>query len=88
MRKYKALLKPYLRDILNILRYENSMTQKEMAHFFYISTRSYCDLERGKYSLSAVSLIILLAYLPNDVMVQVVRGFFNLILDERDKADD
>ena len=61
---------------------------KEMAHFFYISTRSYCDLEGGKYSLSAVSLIILLAYLPNDVMVQVVREFFNLILDEQDKEDD
>ena len=50
-----------------------------------MSTRSYCDLERGKSGFSAVSLIILLADLPDDVMVWLVRGFFSLLLDALDE---
>ena len=85
MRKFRKLLKPYLQNVLNLTRHENSITQEDMADFFYMSTRSYCDLERGKSGFSAVSLIILLAYLPNDVMVRVVRGFFDLLLEAREK---
>lgn len=84
MRKFRKLLKPYLQNVLNLTRHENNITQEDMADFFYMSTRSYCDLERGKSGFSAVSLIILLAFLPNDVMVQVVRGFFDLFLEARE----
>lgn len=85
MRKFRKLLKPYLQNVLNLARHENNITQEDMADFFYMSTRSYCDLERGKSGFSAVSLIILLAYLPDDVMVRVVRGFFDLLLEAREK---
>nr|WP_290461544.1 hypothetical protein [Acutalibacter muris] len=85
MRKFSALLRPYLQNVLNLTRHENNVTQENMAEIFYMSTRSYCDLERGKSGFSAVSLIILLADLPDDVMVWVVRGFFSLLLDALDE---
>ena len=85
MRKYRTLLKPYLRNILNHVRDENGVTQEEMSHRLYMSTRSYCDLESGKSGFSAATLIFLLSCLPDDVIVQVVRGFFELVLKEREK---
>lgn len=85
MRKFKSLLKPYLRKILYDSRKEAKISQEQMAAFLRLSPRSYGDLERGKSGFSAVTLIFFLAMLPNDMMVRTVRGFFLLMLDSEEK---
>ncbi len=85
MRKFKSLLKPYLRKILYDSRKEAKISQEQMVAFLRLSPRSYGDLERGKSGFSAVTLIFFLAMLPNDMMVRTVRGFFLLMLDSEEK---
>ena len=48
MRKFKSLLKPYLRKILHDSRKAVGISQEQMAALLRISPRSYGDLERGK----------------------------------------
>lgn len=85
MRKFRSLLRPYLRKILHDSRKEVKISQEQMAALLRLSPRSYGDLERGKTGFSAVTLIFFLAMLPNDVMVRTVRGFFLLMLDSEEK---
>ncbi|RKJ41746.1 XRE family transcriptional regulator [Acutalibacter sp. 1XD8-33] len=85
MRKFQNLLKSYLRNVLTISRQEKNLTQERVAALLHMSTRSYCDLERGKSGFSAVTLILFLAMLSHDKILETIRGFSSLTANSEKK---
>ena len=79
MRKFQQELKVYLRGILLTTRQNLGLTQEKMAEKLRMSTRSYCDLERGKTGFSAVSLVFLLASVPPDTVIHILQSFLESI---------
>lgn len=75
MFQYKLLLRFLFRAELREYRKRNGKTQEEMAEELHISPRSYSDLERGKYAVSAATMMFFLAMLPAERMVEVVQAF-------------
>ena len=51
---------------------EKKMTQEDMAAFLHITPRSYGELERGKSSFSAATLIIFLTRLSDDEIIEII----------------
>lgn len=75
MVQYKSLLRALFQAELLEYRKSHGCTQENMAERLCISTRSYIDLEHGKYSVSAIPMLFFLACLPDAKMVEVVRTF-------------
>ena len=75
MLRYKLILRVLLRVELREYRKELGMTQEEMAEELHISSRSYSDLEHGKYVVSTVTLLFFLALLPDTKMSELVHSF-------------
>lgn len=79
MRKFQPELKAYLREVLLTTRQSLGLTQEKMAAKLHMSTRSYCDLERGASGFSAVSLIFLLGCVPSDMAINILQTFLESI---------
>ena len=75
MVQYKLLLRVLLRKELLDYRRGNGDTQERMAEKLHISTRSYADLEHGKYGVSTVTLLFFLNLLSDAEKVQLVDAF-------------
>ena len=63
MRYYKRLIRDFFSQSAHDLRRKLRISQEEMAERLHITSRVYSDLERGKYCLSATSLVFLLLIL-------------------------
>ena len=59
MKPYPTLLAELLSRELSSLRRQKALTQEAMAEQLRISSRAYSDLERGKYTASAPTLMFL-----------------------------
>ena len=59
MGSYTVLLTKLISKELLALRRRLSLTQEAMAEQLHISCRAYGDLERGKYAISAATLMFL-----------------------------
>lgn len=81
MQKVRALLKSYLRDVVIVFRNNEELTQEEFAGLLHISSRSYSDLECGRYCFSSVTLILFLNLLPDDGILGVVHGFQDILAE-------
>ena len=57
MGSYTVLLAKLISKELLALRRRLSLTQEAMAEYLHISCRAYGDLERGKYAISAATLM-------------------------------
>ena len=62
-------LKKYFSDKLVQIRMTEGLTQATMARALLMDERSYIDLEHGKTGCSAVTLVLFLLYVCNDVTV-------------------
>ena len=60
MKQYTTLVKEILSEYTGSLRKRKQLTQEEMAEQLHITSRAYGDLERGKFSFSAVTLLFLM----------------------------
>ena len=60
-------LKKYFCDKLVQIRMIEGLTQAKMAKALLMDERSYIDLEHGKSGCSAVTLVLFLIYVCNDV---------------------
>lgn len=68
MRKeYHTILKRYFCNKLVQIRISEDITQEKMARALLMDERSYIDLEHGKSGCSAVTLVLFLIYVCNDV---------------------
>ena len=59
MGSYTVLLAKLISKEILALRRRLSLTQEAMAEYLHISCRAYGDLERGKYAISAATLMFL-----------------------------
>lgn len=66
MSKHALLLKAYLYPYVKRARKDWRLTQEGMAERLRVSPRSYSDLEHGRSSFSAVSLVIFLAHFSDE----------------------
>ena len=63
MNPYKEILRKFFSEYVNALRKRRGLTQEEMAERLRITARAYSDLERGKYCVSAATLLFMLSML-------------------------
>ena len=75
MRPYTALLAELLSKELLALRTRSALTQETMAERLHISSRAYSDLERGKYCVSAATLMFLLPMLGSEEQQTLIQSF-------------
>ena len=78
MKPYPALLAELLSRELSSLRRQKALTQEAMAEQLRISSRAYSDLERGKYTASAPTLMFLFSMLDADAQGDLVRQFMTV----------
>ena len=84
MKPYPALLAELLSRELSSLRPScpvsyTPLTQEAMAEQLRISSRAYSDLERGKYTASAPTLMFLFSMLDADAQSDLVRQFMKRV---------
>ena len=70
MKPYPALLAELLSRELSSLRRQKALTQEAMAEQLRISSRAYSDLERGKYTASAPTLMFLFSMLDAEAQAK------------------
>ena len=86
MSKHALLLKAYLYPYVKRARKDWRLTQEGMAERLRVSPRSYSDLEHGRSSFSAVSLVIFLTHFSDEKIVTIVRGFFRVLLQSEQEV--
>ena len=79
MKPYPALLAELLSRELASLRRQKALTQEAMAERLRISRRAYSDLERGKYTASAPTLMFLFSMLDAEAQSNLVRQFMQRV---------
>jgi len=84
MREYKDIAKDYLNPKLKPWRTEHKHTQEKMAEMLRMSPRSYADLEREESGFSATTLLLFLALLSDDEMIDLVQEFYRQVV-QREK---
>jgi len=72
---------------LRKFRFAHGYTQERMAELLHISTRAYSDLERGKYSASALTMLFFMSELQETETLALLNDFRKvmhsaLLLDE------
>lgn len=75
MAAYKQLIRDFFSVAVKVVRRKRQMTQEEMAERLRISCRAYGDLERGKFSLSALALIFFLLMLEDNEVIELLKVF-------------
>ena len=66
-KRYHEILKRFFCNKLVQIRTQEGLTQEKMASALLMDERSYIDLEHGKTGCSAVTLVLFLMYVCNDV---------------------
>lgn len=72
MQKYKPMVKEFFSDKLYDWRRSSSLTQEEAAESFHITPRAYGDLERGKYCISAVVILLFFCHLDDNTLMRII----------------
>ena len=63
----EAVLKEVFRELALKTRYERGLTQNIMSRALVMSERSYEDIERGKTSCGALTVVLLLMEIDNPI---------------------
>ena len=77
MQKYKPMVKEFFSDKLYDWRRSSSLTQEEAAESFHITPRAYGDLERGKYCISAVVILLFFCLLDDNTLMRIIETLRN-----------
>ena len=80
MRSRQTVFKRFLNVRLRKFRYSRGYTQERMAELLHISTRAYSDMERGKYSASALTLLFFMSELNEAEALALLSDFHKLML--------
>lgn len=63
---FKTYVKDYIRKFAKRKRKSLSLSQEKLSELLNIATRSYSDLENGKFCFSSSTLISFMLLLPDD----------------------
>ena len=80
MRSCQTVFKQFLNVRLRKFRFSHGYTQERMAELLHISTRAYSDLERGKYSVSALTLLFFMSELHETEVLALLNDFRQAML--------
>lgn len=75
MRSCQTIFKQFLNVRLRKFRFAHGYTQERMAELLHISTRAYSDLERGKYSASALTMLFFMSELQETETLALLNDF-------------
>ena len=84
---YTALLAELISKELLALRRRLSLTQEAMAEQLHISCRAYGDLERGKYAISAATLMFLFPMFDLKVQQRLFQQFAAAVQSFEESAE-
>lgn len=87
MKKYKMLVRDFIRGSIRDFRLRHHYSQEHMAELLHISTRCYIDQEHGKYGLSALPLLAFLLLLSDNDVLLMLRDFRELLEKEAHNHD-
>lgn len=86
MEDCKTLIREFFTSRLASIRKKLGLSQDQMSELLHITTRSYIDLEKGKYCLSTKSLMFLLLLMDKDEIYQLLLDFKEMI-DKAERKD-
>lgn len=86
MNSSKQFFRDYLTKSVRSFRLERNMTQEKMAEQLQVTARAYGDLERGKFCLSAVTLLRFQMMLSNDELIEFMDALREELLNPDDSA--
>ena len=72
-RIYRQILKETLHEEIVKTRAELGWTQEQMAEVLEMDTRSYVDLDHGKYSCSVLTFVLFLLYCCADSRALLIK---------------
>lgn len=79
---YKQIARKFFAQAVGVARERQGLSQEEMAELLRVSARAYGDLERGKYMLSALSLLFFLITLETQEVAALLAAFRRRIEQE------
>ena len=87
MGSYTVLLAKLISKELLALRRRLSLTQEAMAEYLHISCRAYGDLERGKYAISAATLMFLFPMFDTNMQQRLFQQFAAAVQSFEESAE-
>lgn len=87
MGSYTVLLAKLISKELLALRRRLSLTQEAMAEHLHISCRAYGDLERGKYAISAATLMFLFPMFDPNMQQRLFQQFAAAVQSFEESAE-
>ncbi len=88
MAKLKHSIQPFFGDSLFETRRQRQLTQENMAELLLISSRAYRELEKGRSSYSAVTLILFLAQIPAEDAERAIQTWAGILRAFEDNSCD
>lgn len=80
----KMTIKEYFKIQLLRFRAVRGISQESAAELLGISTRSYSNLEHGKYCLSTRTLMLFFVTISEDEVLRIVREFRVMLKGEKE----
>ena len=88
MAKLKHSIQPFFGDSLFETGRERQLTQENMAELLLISSRAYRELEKGRCSCSAATLILFLAQIPAEDAERAIQTWAGILRAFEDNSCD
>lgn len=82
MHSYTVMFRPYLFQLAEQYRMKQRYTQERMAACLHMTARNYNRLKNEEYTFSAAALVLLLALLSDDEVLQFLRAMRNVTAQE------
>lgn len=75
MHQYQEVVKDFLVEYVVKVRMDKSLTKSAMSVWLRIDPRSYLELEKGTYGLSAAALLFFQSHLNDTELLDMVHQF-------------
>ena len=83
MHQHQEVVKNFLVEYVVKTRREKQMKKSAMSLWLQVDPRSYLDVEKGRYGLSAAALLCFQCHLTDDEIVEMIHQFRGVIKLER-----
>lgn len=80
MQTNKTLFRDFFAVKFKKYRFKHDLSQEQMAERLHISTRSYSDIERRIYGISAQTLVMYMLIISEDELQQLILDLRKLML--------
>ncbi|WP_394272271.1 helix-turn-helix transcriptional regulator [Butyricicoccus sp.] len=85
MLTYKTSFRNHLATKLKRYRHSHKLSQETMSEYLRISPRSYVDIERGRYGMSAHTLVMFMLMMSDTEVLQLIDELRKIVSAEDKK---